>query len=270
MSCLIEFYQTELRLRNYCQKTINCYLSQLKHFLSCFNQDPGSITENQIKEYLKASPSQSVLKQRIGSLKHFYTFVLKQPLKFKYIQYPRKEMHLPEVLSQDEIRRLFAVCSNLKHKAILLLFYSTAMRIGEVLNLKIEDIDSQRMVINVRQGKGKRDRIIPLSPNTLNLLRIYFKEFRPKVYLFNGQFSDQYSSTSIQQFLHMYARRAGIKKRVYPHLLRHCSATHLYESGTEIAIIQKILGHKQQKTTMIYTHLSNRAISQIVTPDAHL
>jgi integrase/recombinase XerD len=266
----INIYQAELRMRNYCQKTIDCYTSQVNHFLGEFSKHPRDISEAEIKKYLQKAPSQSILKQRIGALKLLYTLVLRQSLKFKYIQYPRKELHLPEVLSKEEVKRLFDACKYSKHKAILYLFYSTGMRVGEVINLKIADIDSQRMVINVRQSKGKRDRIVPLSQKTLDCLRTYFKELRPKNYLFEGQFSQQYTSTSIQQFLKKYARIAGIKKRVYPHLLRHCNATHLYETGTEIAVIQKILGHKNQKTTMIYTHLSSRSISQINTPDSML
>lgn len=270
MKKLLASYEAELQLRNYCYNTVKCYKGLVRSFIMHFYKHPTLILEEEIKTYLLESSSQSLLKQRIGAIKRFYELVIKDPLKFKYIQYPRTEQHLPDILSTDEIRRLFEACTNLKHKAILFLFYSTGMRESEVINLKIKDIDSSLMQIHIRQAKGKKDRIVPLSEPTLKALRAYFKEEKPRNYLFNGQFSDQYSATSIQQFIKKYAAIAKIKKRVYPHLLRHCSATHLYESGTDLTIIQKILGHKNQKTTMIYTHLSNNLISKVRTPDMML
>lgn len=262
--------ETELRLLNYSQRTIECYRSLTGLFLREFNQEPETITEAQIKAYLKTSSSIALLKQRIGALKLFYSKVLHQPLKFRYIQYPRKEEHLPELLSIEEIRRIFVECRNMKHRAILMLIYSTGMREGEVINLRIADIDSGLMQIHIRQAKGKKDRLVKLSQKTLEALRNYYKSERPKEYLFNGQFSNQYSATSIRNMLKYYARKAGIKKRVYPHLLRHCSATHLYEAGTDMSVIQRMLGHRQQKTTMRYAHMSTRALAAMQTPDLFL
>jgi len=270
MRKLLANYEVELQLRNYCYHTVKCYVGLVRKFIMYFYKHPSFISEEEIKTYLRESSSQALLKQRIGSIKLFYDLVIKDPLKFKYIQYPRREQHLPDVLSQNEVRQLFAACKNLKHKAILFLFYSTGMREGEVINLKIKDIDSELMQIHIRQAKGKKDRIVPLSEPTLKALREYFREEKPRNYLFNGQFSDRYSATSIQQFVKKYAAIAKIKKRVYPHLLRHCSATHMVEAGTDMALIQNILGHKSQKTTMIYAHLSNSLISQIRTPDTAL
>lgn len=260
-------YETEMQLKNYCQNTITCYISMTKLFLQHFGIDPGSITEDQIKEYLKKSSSTALLKQRIGAIKLFYQKVVKQPLKFEYIEYPRREVKYPDILSKNEIKRLFAACTYLKHKAILQLFYSAGLRENEVVTLKITDIDSENGVIHIRQAKGKKDRNVPLSEKTLAILRQYYKEFRPKEYLFNGQFSKQYSVRSIQQFIKKYARIAEIKKSVHPHLIRHCFATHLVEAGTDIAIIQNMLGHKSQRTTMIYAHISKLFISRVVTPD---
>ncbi|MDP2335932.1 MAG: tyrosine-type recombinase/integrase [Bacteroidota bacterium] len=270
MKKLLASYEAELQLRNYCYNTIKCYKGLVRLYIMHFQKHPTKISEDEIKTYLRESSSQSLLKQRIGAIKRFYELVIKDPLKFKYIQYPRTEQHLPDILSFAEVQRLFTACTNKKHKAILFLFYSTGMREGEVINLKVKDIDSGLMQIHIRQAKGKKDRIVPLSEPTLKALREHFKEEKPRNYLFNGQFSDQYSATSIQQFVKKYANIAKIKKRVYPHLLRHCSATHSYESGTDLAIIQKILGHKNQKTTMIYTHLSNNLISKVRTPDMAL
>ncbi len=260
-------YENELRLRNYSERTISCYLSLTKLFIEHFRKDPSEIGEDEIKTYLRGSSSQALLKQRIGALKRFYQFVIKQPLKFKYIDYPRPEEHLPEILSQDEVSRLFKACTNLKHLAILYIFYSTGIRESELLDLKISDIDSKRMVICIKQGKGNKDRNVPLSEKTLDVLRKYYLKYKPKNHLFNGQFSEKYSKTSICNFLKKYAVKAGITKRVYPHLLRHCNATHLVEAGTDISVVQHLLGHKQQKTTMRYVKMSRKYISKVQTPD---
>ena len=262
--------ETELTLKAYAANTIRTYINHVKLFLQHFAREPDEITEQEIKDYLKSSQSQAQLKQRIGALKYFYTAVVKQPLKFRYIEYPRRESKLPQLLSQDEIREIFAVCTNTKHRAILFLMYSTGMRESEIINLRIADIDSSRMLIHIRNGKGARDRFVPLSENTLTLLRQYFREYTPREYLFNGQFSPRYSATSIQAIAKKYARLAGISKRVYPHLIRHCSATHLYEAGTDISIIQRMLGHRSHKTTMRYAQMSNRFLSKIKTPDSFL
>lgn len=263
-------YENELRLRNYAENTINCYLSLTKLFLEHLKKEPILVSESEIKAYLRNSSSQSLLKQRIGALKRFYQFVLKEPLKFKYIDYPRPEEHLPEILSRNEVRKLFNACTNLKHKAILFIFYSTGMREAELLNLKITDIDSERMTIRIDQGKGNKDRNVPLSDKTLKILREYHREYKPQNYLFNGQFSGRYSAVSIRNFVKKYADESGITKRVYPHLIRHCTATHLYEEGTDLSVIQRILGHRQAKTTQRYTRMSTRIISRVKTPDNYL
>lgn len=270
MRKLLQQYDDEMTLNNYCQRTITCYKGLVRLFIMHFYRHPSKITDIEIKEYLRSSSSQALLKQRLGAIKLFYKLVLYDERTFEYIHYPRREQHLPDILSTSEVRRLFAACTNLKHRAILYLFYSTGMRESEVINLEIRDIDSDRMEIHIRQAKGKKDRIVPLSEPTLKALRAYFKIERPRRYLFNGQFREQYSVTSIQQFVKKYAAIAGIKKHVHPHLLRHCTATHLLESGTELAIIQKLLGHKNIKTTMRYTHISNRTIAKIRTPDLEL
>nr|WP_319268273.1 site-specific tyrosine recombinase/integron integrase [uncultured Draconibacterium sp.] len=260
----------ELELRNYSQNSIASYASILESFLAYFPGDPAEVEEERIKAWLKSSSSQSLLKQRIGAVKRFYQYVIKDPLKFKYIDYPRPEEHLPEVLSRDEVKRLFAACTNLKHTAIMLIFYSTGIRISELLNLKITDIDSGEMVIRIKQGKGKKDRLVPLSEKTLVALRKYWRKHKPSKYLFNGQFSDRYSETSIRNFIKKYAEIAGISKKAYPHLLRHTNATHLYENNTDMAVIQDLMGHKSQKTTRRYARISTRVVSKVVTPDCFI
>ncbi len=147
------------------------------------------------------------------------------------------------------------------------ILYSGALRVSEIINLKIEDIDSKLMIIRIRSAKGRKDRMVPLDENCLEILRQYYKQYKPKVYLFNGQNNEpQYSKRSIQEFLKTYAFKAGINKKVCPHLIRHTSITHNLESGTDIRLLQIIAGHQNIKTTCQYTHLSPRFISEIKTP----
>ena len=170
------------------------------------------------------------------------------------------------MLSVSEIQRLFNAITNVKHKAIVSLLYSCGLRVSEVIDLRITDIDSQRMIINVRNAKGNKDRCVSLSQNVLELLRKYYIEYKPIGHLFNGQFQNQYSSSSIEQFLKTYAKAAGIKKHVHPHCLRHSFAVHHLEQGTDLRYIQLFLGHKNSKTTERYTHVSNLNINNVKSP----
>lgn len=188
MKKLLASYEAELQLRNYCFNTIKCYKGLVRLFIMHFYKHPTLISEEEIKQYLLESSSQALLKQRIGAIKRFYELVIKDPIKFKYIQYPRTEQHLPDILSFAEVQRLFSACTNKKHKAILFLFYSTGMRESEVINLKIKDIDSSLMQIHIRQAKGKKDRIVPLSEPTLRALREYFKKKSPATTCSTGSF----------------------------------------------------------------------------------
>ena len=201
-----------------------------------------------------------------NSLKLFYKFTIKQPLKLKNIEYPRSEKKLPIVLSQNEIQRMFDVCDNLKHKVILGILYSCGLRVGELINLKWSHIDRSRMVINVVGGKGAKDRQVMLSETILRLLEKYYYEYRPKEYVLNGQFDLQYSERSVGQVVKQLARKAGIKKQVWTHLIRHCSFTHMVEQGVDINLIQRIAGHNSPKTTAIYTHISDSIVSKIYSP----
>ena len=179
---------------------------------------------------------------------------------------PRKEKRLPVVLSKDEVKAIMDVTHNLKHKCLLCLIYLGSLRVGEAINLKINDIDSKRMLIHIKGAKGKKDRYTLLSKSFLNLLRKYYKEFSPKAYLFQGQGNDQYSSSSAQSVLKRSVQIAGIKKKVTLHTLRHSFATHLLENGTDIRYIQELLGHNSPKTTMIYTHVTENSLKNINNP----
>ena len=265
----LEMYSEDLRLKNYSANTIDNYVSQVKCFLEHFDKQvtkPSEINERMIKTWLLLANTVNSRKHRISAVKLFYNLTGKQPLKFRSIEYPRTEKKLPIVLSTDEIQKMFSVCQNSKHRAVMALLYSAGLRVGELIHLKWAHIDRSRMVINIIGGKGKKDRQVMLSESLIGILTTYYKEFKPKVYVFNGQNSEQYSERSVNQLLKHYAEKAGIKKRVYAHLMRHNAFTHMVEAGTDINLIQKLAGHSNVKTTLIYTHISDNLISKIKSP----
>ena len=182
------------------------------------------------------------------------------------LQRPFKESRLPEVLSKAEVGQLISVTTNVKHKALLSIIYSCGMRIGEVISLKINDLDKDRKLIKIVRGKGNKDRYVPYSERLKAILRIYYDQCKPRVYLFEGQYGGQYSERSAALVLQQAVRKCRIRKRVTLHTLRHSFATHLLESGTDIRYIQELLGHSSPNTTMIYTHVSSKKISEIKSP----
>jgi len=197
---------------------------------------------------------------------------LGQKNKFKYIPYAKKNGKLPIVLSVDEIQRMFDVCENKKHKVILALLYSCSLRVSELISLKWKDIDRSRMIINIIQAKGNKDRQVGLNDKLLQLLEDYYREYKSVIYVLNGQGDHaQYSDRSIGEVIKQLAKKSGIdNKRVYTHLMRHTSATHMVENGIDINLIQKLLGHSNVKTTNIYTHISHNHISKIQSPLAQI
>lgn len=194
-------------------------------------------------------------------MKLLCTKVLKKKLRDIRIERPRREKKLPQVIDSEVLLSKIAKIKNIKHRAIISLAYSVGLRVSEVINLKIEDIDSARMIIYIKNAKGRKDRIVPLSKNVLSLLRNYYKEYRPETYLFNGQSSLRYSATSCNQIVKKYLGRQH-----HFHQLRHSSATTLLETGTDLRIIQQILGHRSSKTTEIYTHVSNATLQRVALP----
>lgn len=262
-------FRNELNRKGYRQNSIKNYVACVYVFLKHFDSkvtEPIKINEANIKDYLGKFSDQNTQRSVHSAIKCFYKYVMRQPDKFKYIEYCKRSRKLPIVFSVEEIQKLFNACSNLKHRSIIALMYSTGLRVGEVINLKIQNIDSSRMVINILNAKGGKDRQVMLNQNLLDLLRKYFKEYHPKEYLFNGQNSIQYSERSIAQFLKHYAEKAGLNKRIYPHLIRHCSFTHLVESGTDINLVQRLAGHQSIKTTNLYIQTSHTLISKIQSP----
>ena len=201
------------------------------------------------------------------SCNHYYEKVLGGQRKFYFIDRPNKEKTLPSVLSTQEVIDILKQTENIKHKAILMTIYSAGLRISESINLKFKDIDSDRMQIRVEQGKGKVDRYSLLSVRTLMILREYYKQYRPTVWLFEGvKKGEQYSTRSIQQIFQDAVHKAGITKDVSVHTLRHSFATHLLENGTDLRYIQSLLGHANSKTTEIYTHITTKGFDQIKSP----
>ncbi len=259
----IELFKRELILRNYTSSTTQTYVSCLKCIISKIGENPSV---DQIKDYLIEIKNYSYHKQMVGTIHRYFEFTLKQKLDLSDIPYPRREHKLPEILSIQEIQTIFDKCQNLKHRSIISLLYGCGLRVSEVLNIKISDIDSSRMIINIKQAKGLKDRQAILDVKLLQLLRNYFKEHKPKQFLFNGQFGLQYTASSINQMLKYYANKAGIKKRIHAHKLRHCFGTHLLEQGTDMTLIQKLLGHKNIETTQIYAQISTALLSKVKSP----
>ena len=186
--------------------------------------------------------------------------------KIYLIERPRKEQYLPEVLSEEEVTEILKAITNLKHKTLIMTIYSGGLRISELINLKVKDIDSNRMQIRVEQSKGKKDRYTLLSKKTLLTLRLYFKEYKPKEWLFEGEKGGQYADSSIYKIFKTALNAAKITKKVSIHSLRHSFATHLLENGTDLRYIQSLLGHSSSKTTEIYTHITTKGFDQIQNP----
>lgn len=272
METRLKKYKDLLIQKRYSQNTQNIYYSYFKDFCNYFqNENLENITTDQINSYIldpikSKNISISQQNQRINAIKFYYEKVLGREKQYYELHRPKKEHKLPKVLSKTEVKRIFDVTKNLKHKCILMLLYSAGLRRSELLNLDPTDIDSKRMIIRINGSKGKKDRISLLSDNLLNLLRQYYKEYRPQKYLFEGQNGGKYSPTSVANILKNVAIKAGIRKNVTPHMLRHSFATHLLEQGTDLRYIQELLGHNSSKTTEIYTHVSKKAIDKIKNP----
>lgn len=214
--------------------------------------------------------SYSMMKQLLASVKFLYQEVLKEEIDFDFNIKMKKPSRIPVVLSVQEVERFLKSFKNLKHKAIFTLLYSAGLRIGELLNLKIKDIDSDRMQIRIDQGKGQKDRYSVLSGKVLVLLRKYVKEYEPTEYLFEGQYGGKYSASSIQALMRKHKKLCKINKKATPHTLRHSFATHLLDNGTDTRFIQELLGHKHISTTQMYTHVSSRSMKDVKSPIENL
>ena len=260
-----------MEFRNYSERSIKNYCSNLTGFLAHFEKlnvtHPDKINSEMVIAFLKRFTEPATHSGCHSAIKIYYEKVAHVGIeKFKFIERPKKNKKLPIVLSQSEVQSMFDVCENLKHKTILALLYSCGLRVSELINLKWQHIDRVRMIINIIAAKGKKDRQVGLTPSIIPLLEDYFREYKSVVYVLNGQTFLQYSSRSVGEVVKQLALRAGINKRVYTHLLRHCTFTHMVENGTDINLIQRVAGHSNIKTTNLYTHISHNFISKIVSP----
>lgn len=268
-----EEYQLKLTELRYSSNTIKLYTGLFEEFINYYPTfDIKAIDETMIIKFLRylvteRKISTTYQNQSINAIKFYYEKVLGGQRKFYFIDRPKKEKTLPPVFSTEEVRTILKATENLKHKAILMTIYSAGLRISEAINLKIKDIDSERMQIRIEQAKGKRDRYTLLAEKTLELLRQYFKVYRPQTWLFEGlKLGEQYSTRSIQNIFHASLQKAGITKDVTVHTLRHSFATHLLENGTDLRYIQSLLGHSSSKTTELYTHITTKGFDQIKSP----
>ena len=266
-------YFEMLKIKRYSSNTINTYKKAFGDFINYFqSKELDKITERDIRNYLlylieKRKVSASFQNQIINAIKFYYEKVLKlDKLPYIYIDRPFKDKILPTVLSEEEVQRIINCIDNLKHKTIILTIYSAGLRISELINLKVSDIDSGRKAVIIKGAKGKKDRNSLLSEKLLLYLRKYYKEYKPKKWLFEGQLGEQYSDSSIYNILYSACKKAGINKKVSVHTLRHSFATHLLERGTDLRYIQELLGHSSSKTTEIYTHITRKGMEQIKSP----
>jgi len=261
MTPLRQRYIEDLRLKNFSPKTIKVYVHAVAKFAKHFARSPDQLNQEDVRNYLVhlmelgLARSTGVLVR--NAIRHLYTDTLGRPDCLEKLPRPKREQRLPVVLSREEVQRFFAKVTNLKQKALFMVAYEAGLRLSEIINLRIEDIDSERMAIRIRQGKGKKDRYARLTPGLLTLLRKYWQDYRPKTLLFPGATPDKpYDLATPGQLLKKACRKAGITKRVSMHTLRHTFATHLLEAGTNLRVIQQLLGHERIQTTCVYTHIS--------------
>lgn len=272
MSTVREKMLAELQLRGITPRTQTAYLREIAKLENYFNKSPEELGEEEVKEYLvhmleDRGLSSGTYKYYAAGIKFLYRTTLNRGEVVEKIKYPKAKIKLPVVLDLSEVRTMLSVMENLKHRAVLTITYSAGLRVSETAHLKVTDIDSKRMMVRVRQGKGGKDRYTILSKTTLECLREYWRAYRPKDWLFEGQKEGSHICyTSIRNIFVEAKERAGITKPVGPHSLRHAFATHLIEAGTSLHHVQLLLGHKSPKTTTVYLHVSKMNLAQVCSP----
>ncbi len=272
MGKLRDQMEMDMKLRRFSPKTIACYLACMKGVAKHFRKSPAELGDEEIRAYLhylmeERKASQSVLVQTYSALKFFFENTLQKQWNAFRIPRCKQRRKLPGVLTRGEVESILSATKNLKHRAILMTIYSAGLRIGEVTRLKVSDIESGRMMIRVNEGKGLKDRYTLLGERNLEMLRRYWKAYRPLEWLFPGRNgSEPVSISAIQRVFKTSLEKAGIKKKASVHTLRHCFATHLLESGTDLYYIQRLLGHKSAGTTSVYLHITGKDIGKIKSP----
>jgi site-specific recombinase XerD len=262
----------DLQLRGATPRTQKTYLREVSNFAKYFNRSPKELGRGELKEYMlylmkERHLSDGTFRFYVAALKFLYRTTLKREWVVEKIKCPKRKRKLPVVLDISEVESLFSVTTNLKHKAILMITYSSGLRVSETARLKMTDIDSKRMMVRVRQGKGGNDRYSILSQTALEHLRQYWRKYRPTEWLFEGAKKDDPISThSIQLMFYAARKRAGITKPASVHTLRHSFATHLIEAGTSLHHVQLLLGHRSPTTTTVYLHVSRLNLAQVTSP----
>ena len=266
-------FKNYMNYRRYSENTIKTYSDALEVFFRFFqNKNLESLTIEDIIQFnndyiLRKNLSSSYQNQVINAVKLFYRNRFNKTMEVDFIQRPRREKRLPNVLSKEEVKSILEAPTNLKHRAMLSLIYACGLRRSELLNLTLTDILSNRNLLFIRQSKGKKDRVVPISNRLIDILREYYKAFKPKAWLFEGQFPNtKYSEKSLENVLKQSLTKTKISKKVSLHWLRHSYATHLLENGTDLRYIQELLGHSSSRTTEIYTHVSTFNLQQIRSP----
>jgi site-specific recombinase XerD len=265
--------EKHLRLKGYSASTMKTYTNEVGAFLKTIKNHPAATFDTKrLKDYLnycaaELKMNEYTLHSRMNALKFYFEQVLKREKFFWNIPRPKKPLQLPKVLSREEIAALLKTIGNLKHKAMIMLGYGCGLRVSEITGLRITDIDEDRRLLIIRKGKGKKDRVISLSPALLVMLREYKINYKPQGFLFEGQYAGTaYSIRSLESIIHAAKEKAGIKKAGSMHMLRHSFATHLLDKGTDVVFIQKLLGHNDIKTTLRYLHVTNKDILNILSP----
>jgi site-specific recombinase XerD len=262
----------DMKLRNLAPKTIEVYVSRVASFARYFGRSPEALGREEVRSYLlhlvhEKHVCWSSFNQTVSGLRFLYEVTLGREGVLVHIACPKQPKKLPVVLSLEEVARFFAAIVGLKQRAILMTAYAAGLRVSEVVALRVDDIDSQRMVLRIRQAKGRRDRYVMLSPRLLAVLREYWKAARPAEWLFPGDIPGRpLTAGTVRRVCVQAARDAGLGKHVTVHTLRHSFATHLLEAGTDLRTIQVLLGHRNLKTTAVYTHISPLAVETTRSP----
>lgn len=262
----------KLILRGYSINTQRVYLSEFYQFLYILKHHSAqNLPVEKIRSYLvycsdRLKLKEATLHSRVNALKFYYEQVILRENLFSAVPRPKKPSQLPKVLSKTDLKKMFDLTENIKHLLILKLVYGMGLRVSEIVGLQVKDIDSRRMKVHIQNAKGKKDRYVPLPHSILDELRTYYAEYKPKIYLFEGQTGGQYTIRSVQQVFKNAMIKAKVNKKIGIHGLRHSYATHLLEAGTDTLFIKELLGHRDIKTTMIYTHVADRHIDKISSP----
>jgi integrase/recombinase XerD len=267
MTPLRQRYIDDLRLRNYALRTIEAYVAGVARFANHFGRSPDQLGPEDIRAFqlhlLQRKVSWSLFNQTVCALRFFYRVTLGRPEQLPLVPYGKRPKTLPCVLSPDEVLRLLTAAPPGRDRVLLQTAYACGLRLSELLHLHVTDIDSARMVVHVRLGKGGKDRLVPLSPRLLQELRDYWKQSRPKTWLFPGAFPERpLHGSNVQRLCQRLLEPAGIRKPATPHTLRHSYATHLLEAGVDVVTLQKLLGHRDLSTTAHYLHLTSDHLRQ--------